>query len=242
MNVYSIYLKKDYDQFRRRIITESSFALRIEDFDIQENDKVLMIIKKENDSNSNAVVCELKQKNVTQYNQLIQAVEEEQRFIYHFNFNERTFYEFKIVVERDEEVVEESALNYFRYEGIVWNDDAILSDPQFPVLQEMLLRLESAKDNINEAVNKEIRNSEVFGMIVQDELDMIHQEISDFKIAKNKEMDNYVRLKDTQIDEYIQTKNTEIDNYYNDAKADIDELMITLNNLLDNFIADEEGE
>ena len=242
MNVYSIYLKKDYDQFRRRIITESSFALRIEDFDIQENDKVLMIIKKENDSNSNAVVCELKQKNVTQYNQLIQAVEEEQRFIYHFNFNERTFYEFKIVIERDEEVVEESALNYFKYDGIVWNDDAILSDPQFPVLQEMLLRLESAKDIINEAINEEIRNSEVFEMKVQDELNEIHSEITDFKQDKNKEMDNYIKLKDTQIDEYIQSKNQEIDNYYNDTKADIDELMITLNNLLDNFIADEEGE
>ena len=236
MNIHNLYITKKYDQFRRRVITESSFAFKILDFDFQKNDIVSVIIKKENDSDDSSLICQLKQ-----------SIQDENQFVFYFPFNERDFFQFQVIIERDDEKIAESAIQLMKFEGVVFNDDAILSDPNYPVVLDLMMRLEDIQLTIREQVDIAIRNNEDFSALLAEELvtniiNSVHQSTEDFKNEQVQEINQHLENTTQEIEDFKNEQKSEIDTHFEEAKEGINNIINSLSNLLDNFFNEEEVE
>lgn len=218
MQVYKFYITKDYDQFNKKTITESSFVLNIVDYEFNYDDtfgeKIRVKLKEVNDSDKNTIEFYLRKTRNS--------------FIFDFPFNHRGEFEFTLeVMDNKKNILEKSAVNTFRYEGAIYNEELIYGSAEWGVIQELLRRLNEPRKFVEEEVT-----------FVLDNLDF-HVLIQNLLNQKEEEIDEFLNEKEEEIDEYKK----EIDNSLVRNQLQIDEILDDLNELFDIFLPNkEEGE
>lgn len=147
---YKFYLKKDYDQFRSRIIATNSISFKICDYTLAENEQMFMELKEINDTDEDKVYIQMRKNNVGNNNDNI--------YIADILCNKLETYEFRIFTKMtdSDEILEQSAINTFKYEGMIFNEELIENTSQWGVIQRTLHRLENLDENIGDMLVKQM--------------------------------------------------------------------------------------
>lgn len=223
MFVYKFFIHRDYNQFSDRVIAESSFNLKIMDYQFQNNERVKIKIKEENDSDSNIAEFYLRKGTDNQ-------------FIVDFPFNKRGTFEFTLQIEnRNGEILEKSAINTFKYEGSIYNESLITGSAEWGIIQDLLRRLDEPKQFVQKELETLVNNSD-FASIANEFVENKEEELNDFIEEKKEEISQFVEEKGEKIDNHLKI----IDGYLDEAQDKIDTLLSDINSLLDIFI--KEGE
>ena len=200
MQIFKFYMLKDYNQLRYKAISETSFALNIVDFNIQENHRVEMLIKEENDIDENIKMFELRKA--------------ENRIIIDFPFNRKGTFEFKILIKDEEDnIVEETATNTFVYEGIVYNEELIEGTEEFDLIQETLGQLNVIKDNIDDKIQEGLAE----GSLNEIFLEFIGNKDEQFNVfyeEKTKQINDYFTETKAKLDTVIEDLDTLFDDFF----------------------------
>lgn len=147
---YKFYLKKDYDQFRNRIIATNSISFKICDYTLAENEQMFIELKEINDTDEDKVYVQMRKNNVGNNNDNI--------YIADILCNKLETYEFRIFTKMpdSDEILEQSAINTFKYEGMIFNEELIENTSQWGVIQRTLHRLENLDENIGDMLVKQM--------------------------------------------------------------------------------------
>lgn len=172
MDSFKFFLKKDYNQFRSRKVASNSISFKIYDYTLTENEKMYFAIKEKGDIETDEIYIEMKKKDVNE-------------FVVDLPCNKKTTYEFRIFTKfpDSDEIVEQSAINTFKYEGIVFDERKIEETEQWGIVQATLHRLNSLEDDVSNVIIGKIEDSDITDEIRkfiernQTQVDEIQQEV-----------------------------------------------------------------
>ena len=230
---YKFYLKKDYDQFRNRIIATNSIAFKICDYTLAEDEQMFMELKEINDVDEDKVYIQMRKK-------------DDNIYVADLLCNKLETYQFRIFTKmpNSDIILEQSAINIFKYEGVIFNEEAIENTAQWGVIQTTLHRLEDLDVMINEYIENSDFAKEVDSFISENQ-----NEINNF-IAENRtkisnkidEMQSNVDRMREDIDNSISNSQTQINNKIGEMKTQTDNKMTEIQTQMDNFIAENQAQ
>lgn len=213
---YKFYLKKDYDMFRNRIIATNSIAFKICDYTLAEDEQMFMELKEINNVDEDKVYIQMRKK-------------DDNIYVADLLCNKLETYQFRIFTKmpNSDVILEQSAINTFQYQGIIFNEDAIENTAQWGVIQTTLHRLEMTEEELHNVIYKRIEQSDLAS-----EIDDFISE-NQIEVDKMREdVDNFIAENQTQVDNLINNSQAEIDEMQNDINTVISQL----NAILDEFI------
>ena len=230
---YKFYLKKDYDMFKNRIIASNTIVFKICDYTLSEGEKIYFALKEHNDVDEDEVYIEMRRKS-------------ENEFVADLLCNKQELYEFRIFTKmpNSDVILEQSAINTFKYEGVIFNEEAIENTAQWGVIQTTLHRLEDLDVMINEYIENSDFAKEVNTFISENK-----NEINNF-IAENRtkinnkidEMQSNVDRMREDIDNSIAENQIKVDNKIDEMKTQTDNKMIEIQTQMDDFIAENQAQ
>ena len=147
---YKFYLKKDYDQFRSRIIATNSIAFKICDYTLAEDEQMFMELKEINNVDEDKVYIQMRKK-------------DDNIYVADLLCNKLETYQFRIFTKmpNSDIILEQSAINTFKYEGVIFNEEAIENTAQWGVIQTTLHRLEKTEEELHNVIYKRIEQSDL---------------------------------------------------------------------------------
>ncbi|MBP3707084.1 MAG: hypothetical protein J6J36_00505 [Clostridia bacterium] len=173
MDIQKIGVRKQYDQLRGKKIGDIRFNIWIYDFDFDGTEKVVARIREENDAEENTIVTELRRS--SKYDL--------ENFMFYNPINKNTVIQFQLVIlDAEDNVLEESAIQSYYYEGLVFDKDDIQSHPQFDVIQLMLRSLNETIADSKEAVMKYLEEDDL--------ANELRAKMDSFIAEKNEEVNN----------------------------------------------------
>ena len=135
------YLKKDYNQLRNRIIAQNTITFTFCDYTPAKNEIVFFAIKEQNDVDEDETYLRMRKK-------------DDNEFSIDLPCNKNEVFEFRIFTkfENSDEIIEQSAINTFKFEGIIFDEEkyrlthikneiastkAILSKTDYQIIKSM---------------------------------------------------------------------------------------------------------
>lgn len=228
---YKFYLKKDYDMFRGQIVAQNSIAFKICDYTLAEDEQMFMELKEINDTDEDKVYIQMRKNNVGNNNDNI--------YIADILCNKLETYEFRIFTKMpdSDEILEQSAINTFQYQGMIFNEELIENTSQWGVIQRTLHRLENLDENIGDMLVKQMETLD-FAKELDNFIELNENKI-DYKLS---EMQVNVDRMREDIDNSISNSQTQIDNKIDEMKTQTDNKMIEIQAQVDNFINDNQNQ
>ena len=188
-NTFRFYLKKDYNQFRSKIIASNTIVFKICDYTLSENEKIFFAIKEQNDVDTDEIYIEMRKK-------------DDNQFVVDLPCNKQTTYEFRIFTkfEDSDEILEQSAINTFKYEGIIFDERKIEETEQWGTIQLMLHRLNQTEENLHNIIVQKVETSnmaeEVYNFIEKNQA-----QVDDIQADVNTVISQLSTILDDFIDE-----------------------------------------
>ena len=227
------YLKKDYNQLRNRIIAQNTITFTFCDYTPAEGETVYFAIKEQNDVDEDETYLRMRKK-------------DDNIYVADLLCNKLETYQFRIFTKmpNSDIILEQSAINIFKYEGVIFNEEAIENTAQWGVIQTTLHRLEDLDVMINEYIENSDFAKEVDSFISENQ-----NEINNF-IAENRtkisnkidEMQSNVDRMREDIDNSISNSQTQINNKIGEMKTQTDNKMTEIQTQMDNFIAENQAQ
>lgn len=186
---YKFYLKKDYDMFRNRIIATNSIAFKICDYTLAKDEQMFMELKEINDVDEDKVYIQMRKK-------------DDNIYVADLLCNKLETYQFRIFTKMpdSDEILEQSAINTFKYEGVIFNEEAIENTSQWGVIQTTLHRLNQTEEELSNVIYKKIETSDI-SYEVNQFIEKNQQQVNEIQSEVNIVISQLSRILDDFIDE-----------------------------------------
>lgn len=184
------YLKKDYNQLRGRIIAQNTITFTFCDYTPAEGETVYFAIKEQNDVDEDETYLRMRKK-------------DDNEFSIDLPCNKNEVFEFRIFTkfENSDEIIEQSAINTFKFEGIIFDEEKIENTAQWGTIQNMIYRLTEAEVSLETAVLDRIQSSDIVGLQVKEFLSNSQAELDSMKENINTVISQLSTILDEFIDE-----------------------------------------
>ena len=184
------YLKKDYNQLRNRIIAQNTITFTFCDYTPAEGETVYFAIKEQNDVDEDETYLRMRKK-------------DDNEFSIDLPCNKNEVFEFRIFTkfENSDEIIEQSAINTFKFEGIIFDEEKIENTAQWGTIQNMIYRLTEAEVSLETAVLDRIQSSDIVGLQVKEFLSNSQAELDSMKENINTVISQLSTILDEFIDE-----------------------------------------
>lgn len=184
------YLKKDYNQLRGRIIAQNTITFTFCDYTPAKNETVYFAIKEQNDVDEDETYLRMRKK-------------DDNEFSIDLPCNKNEVFEFRIFTkfENSDEIIEQSAINTFKFEGIIFDEEKIENTAQWGTIQNMIYRLTEAEVSLETAVLDRIQSSDIVGLQVKEFLSNSQAELDSMKENINTVISQLSTILDEFIDE-----------------------------------------
>ena len=182
------YLKKDYNQLRNRIIAQNTITFTFCDYTPAEGETVYFAIKEQNDVDEDETYLRMRKK-------------DDNEFSIDLPCNKNEVFEFRIFTkfENSDEIIEQSAINTFKFEGIIFDEEKIENTAQWGTIQNMIYRLTEAEVSLETAVLDRIQSSDIVGLQVKEFLSNSQAELDSMK----ENINTVISQLSTILDEFI---------------------------------------